>query len=229
MYSLRRKINTKDQRNIFKRPCVKDLQVLYFLVPLMLMKSRSCKKLHYWRKSLLFFLMWKYTFCFCNPLSSCLKSRYFKSLFLASLNIIANKWETLIQDGLEVLQASFTSWRKDGWGRKSPETVSSAPQKRLAPEKGRWYFHRTGTVALNHSCVSAQVFASGDCPNTNQHILLPDPPTWGTGVTHCECCREGDSSHVELNLDQHLQCTCPRGWQNSKINANSCHGMINVS
>lgn len=144
-----------------------------------------------------FFLVWKYTFCFCNPVSWCLGCKYFKSLFLVSLNTISN------------------------WGRKCPETVLFAPQKRLTPEKGRWYFHHPGTVALNHSCVSARFFASGFCPNTDQHILLPDPPTWGTGVPHCECYREGDSSHVELNLDQCLQCMCSRGWQNPKINSAS--------
>lgn len=155
--------------------------------------------------------MWKYIFCFCNPVTCCLRSRYLKSLFLASLNTVASKWETLIQDGLEVLQASFTSWRKLVWGERVQKQFH-LHLGRLTPEKGRWYFHCPGTVALNHSCVSAQIFASGDCPNMNQHIPLPDPPTWGTGVTHCECYREGESSHNELNLDQCLQCTCPRGW-----------------
>lgn len=113
--------------------------------------------------------------------------------------------------------------------KKSPETCSICTPKETFSREGQMVF-----LLLRDSCFKSQLCLSmslcqwGLSKHESTHTLARSTHM-GSGVTHYKCYREDDSGHVELNLDQCLRRTCPRGWQNSKIYALSCHSNINVS
>lgn len=175
----KRKIDTKDQRKIFKRPCVKCLQVLY-LGSLMLRKSRSCRKDHYRRKRVFYFFNVKTDILLLKSQRAAASGvEVFKVSFQPDWIPLLISKRPLYRMGQKCSKFHSLTDSSTG-GRKRPDSVLSPSQKRKADG-----ISLPRESCLTHSCVSAWDFASGDCANTNQYILLPGPSTLGTSISHC--------------------------------------------